>query len=857
MSEKFRHGGNYWQYAKKSGKNLEDILDFSANINPLGPPKWLRAIISSKIDLLTNYPDPDCSELTEKIAGKFSVEPNEIIVGNGSTEILYMLPRALKAKRALIVVPSYIDYEKAVNLAGMPVERFSLYDTNDFMLDLDSLASQLKGDELVFIGRPDNPIGSVVDAGALRELAHNKADTTFVVDEAFIDFVEGADSLIQDRPKNVIVLRSFTKIFAIPGLRLGCAVADAEVISALKKIQPPWSVNTLSQYVGAECLDDDEYVKNTQEYVRLEREALQKRISSISGLKVFDASANYLLVRIDKDGIGAKDLYDNMMKKGIAIRVCDNYDGLDGRFFRVAVKRSDENEKLVVALGEEFSVTSTASTKSKTISVMFQGTSSNAGKSVLTAAMCRILFQDGYSVAPFKAQNMSLNSYVTLDGKEMGRAQVVQAMACRMEPDVRMNPLLLKPSSDTGSQVILWGEPVANMSVKEYYKYKGEAFLKVKEAYDSLASEHDVIVLEGAGSPAEINLKRHDIVNMRMAQHASAPVFITGDIDLGGIFAAFVGTMELLEEWERKLVAGFIINRFRGDASLLKDALDYTKIHTNRSVIGVVPFIRDLGLPEEDSVEFKSGALDKERASDDCVEIAVIDLPHISNFTDFDALRGEPDVNIKIVRNISDLKRPDVIILPGSKNVIGDLKYLKERGFDEKIAELNKKGVETVGICGGFQILGDTINDPHNVESHEKKIDGLGLLPLSTTLDVKKTLVRVDAEHVDSGHKVHGYEIHHGRTDVRGATHLLRMADGSFAGATLKDERVWGTYMHGIFDADDFRRWFIDEHRARKGLSKIGKVVNVYDIDAALDRLADIVRKSLPIETIYKIMGLK
>ncbi len=346
---------------------------------------------------------------------------------------------------------------------------------------------------------------------------------------------------------------------------------------------------------------------------------------------------------------------------------------------RIAVRTAEENERLCHALQDALGVTRKSVGRRMKPAVMLQGTSSNAGKSIMAAAFCRILLQDGYSVAPFKAQNMSLNSYVTRDGGEMGRAQVVQAQACRIDPDVRMNPILLKPSSDTGAQVILMGKPVGNMDVNTYIRYKPEAFTAVKEAYDSLASEHDVIILEGAGSPAEVNLKHHDIVNMTMARYARSPVILVGDIDRGGVFASFIGTMEVLAEWERALVAGFVINRFRGDKSLLDDAINYVERYTGRPTFGVVPYLQDLGLPEEDSVTFKSGPKEETRPAGDVVEIALIDLPHISNFTDFDSLRLEPDVHLSIVREPRDMGHPDVVILPGSKNVIGDLDYLEER----------------------------------------------------------------------------------------------------------------------------------------------------------------------------------
>lgn len=488
--------------------------------------------------------------------------------------------------------------------------------------------------------------------------------------------------------------------------------------------------------------------------------------------------------------------------------------------------------------------------------LMFQGTSSSVGKSVLAAAMCRILLQDGVRVAPFKAQNISLNSFVTADGGEMGRAQVVQAQACRVEPDVRMNPVLLKPCAGMGCQVIVRGRPVSHVRI-DGVQYRTTAFEAATQCFDSLAAEHDAVVLEGAGSPAEVNLKDRDIVNMAMARHARAPVLLVGDIDRGGVFASFIGTMEVLDQWERDHIAGFVINRFRGDASLLGSALDYMLAHTGRPVLGVVPHIPDLGLPEEDSVEFASGARDAPRPGGDHVEIAVIDLPHIANFTDLDALRIEPDVHVRVVGAADTLGQPDAVVLPGSKNVIHDLDFLRQTGLADQLGQLVEAGRSlVVGICGGFQMLGTDIGDPHGVESANRTARGLGLLPGTTVLDPEKTLTRVDALHVVSGLDVRGYEIHHGRTDVPGLTPLVTRRDGETIGVGTPDGLVWGTYLHGLFDADPFRRWFIDQLRVRRGLAPLGRVVATYDLEPALDRLADTVRASLHMDTIYRLMGI-
>jgi cobyric acid synthase CobQ len=492
--------------------------------------------------------------------------------------------------------------------------------------------------------------------------------------------------------------------------------------------------------------------------------------------------------------------------------------------------------------------------RSKKPVIMFQGTSSNAGKSILTAALCRILIQDGFRVAPFKSQNMSLNSFVTRDAGEMGRAQVVQAQACRIEPDVRMNPILLKPNSDAGAQVIVLGKSVGNMNVEEYIHFKPEAFRVAQKAFDQLKEEYDAIVLEGAGSPAEVNLKSHDIVNMNMARYANAPVLLVGDIDRGGLFASFVGTMEVLAEWERNLVSGFLVNRFRGEESLLDDAIEYVRRHTGRPVLGVIPYVHSLGLPEEDSVTFKSMAVAEERRPQSGVEIAIIDLPHISNFTDFDALKNEPDVALRIVHSTGDLKAPDAIILPGSKNVIADLTYLRQSGVAQVITELSGTA-EIVGICGGYQMLGTEIADDLAIESSVCSAHGLGLLHLSTRMAAKKTLVCVTATHVDSRLPVRGYEIHHGESRSSNLQPTVLRSDGTVVGAGLG--RIWGTYLHGIFDADEFRRWFIDRLRERRGLIPLRKICAPYDLEPAFERLAAIVRKSLRIDEIYRLMGLR
>lgn len=853
-----KHGGNIMKLALAAGKSMQDILDFSANINPLGAPEWLRPLISSQIGSLVHYPDPQCTELRNAIADKFAISPGEVIAGNGSTEILYLLPRVLHASRAIIPVPSYLDYASAAELGGLQVEKMPLKEEAEFILNIPQLAKKLRGDEIVIVGRPNNPTGFFCDDNELRKLALDHPDTIFIVDESFINFIEGAQSLITNRPSNVIVLFSLTKFYAIPGLRLGFAVADRRIIDELYRIMPPWSVNTIAQAVGAAAVKDTAYAADSKKFVLEERQWLQNELSNIPGLKVYPGSANFLLVKINRKGKSAPQLAQAMLNDGIAIRVCDNFAGLDEQFFRVAVRTREENVRLCAALANSLGETPKVTVRKKTKCLMVQGTGSNAGKSIIVAALCRILLQDGLRIAPFKAQNMSLNSYVTRDGGEMGRAQVVQAQAAKIDPDVRMNPVLLKPNSDMGSQIIIRGKPVGNMDFQEYIDFKSRPFEAAKEDFESLAAEYDAVIMEGAGSPAEINLKKNDIVNMNMALYAQAPVLLVGDIDRGGVYASFIGTMEVLTEAERNLVAGFLVNRFRGQKKFLDAAHRYVLQHTGRPVLGVVPYLNNLGLPEEDSVSFKEGLIKDIVPDRDHVVVAVIDLPHISNFTDFDALNIEPDVRLRVVKNPADLGEPDAVILPGSKNVMGDLAFLKETGMDKRILELAaKKRTEIVGVCGGFQILGNQIEDPYGIESPDKATLGaLGLLSVSTYLSQDKTLKRIEAKHLLSGMSLTGYEIHHGLTAGDNLMSVVEGEDGKIIGLGTAEGNVWGTYLHGVFDADGFRRWFIDRLRVKRGLTACGQICAVYDLEPAFERLAAIVRESIDMAAIYKILGL-
>ncbi|WP_425524937.1 cobyric acid synthase [Paenibacillus dendritiformis] len=508
--------------------------------------------------------------------------------------------------------------------------------------------------------------------------------------------------------------------------------------------------------------------------------------------------------------------------------------------------------------------------------IMLQGTASDVGKSVVTTALCRIFKQDGYRVAPFKSQNMALNSYVTPDGKEIGRAQGVQAEACGIAATTDMNPVLLKPTKDMHSQVVVHGKPYKNLSARDYRSgFLPEAKRTVVEAVNRLRTAYDIVVMEGAGSPAEINLKQNDIVNMNMAAWAEAPVLLVADIDRGGVFASIVGTLELLEPHERERVQGFIINKFRGDVTLLQPGLDWLEERTGIPVIGVLPYADDLDIEAEDSValeQWKGKVL-----PENDLDIAVVGLPRISNFTDIDPLAAEPDVRIRYIRRPEELGTPDAIIIPGTKSTMADLQWMRENGLADALVSYAKDGVVT-GICGGYQMLGERLRDPYGAEDEAGAVmDGLGLLPMETVFAADKRTERVRGTVIASGLRgtpleacpMEGYEIHMGRSlptaaDIAAEPLLeLRAADEADAGCTNHDGllhpngRVMGTYLHGLFHNDAFRRGWLNRLRVAKGLASLPVELNfAAQREAAFDRLADRARSHLDMERIYRILRI-
>ncbi|MFZ0771798.1 MAG: cobyric acid synthase [Candidatus Sulfotelmatobacter sp.] len=505
---------------------------------------------------------------------------------------------------------------------------------------------------------------------------------------------------------------------------------------------------------------------------------------------------------------------------------------------------------------------------------MVLGTASHVGKSLLTAALCRIFAQQGHRVSPFKAQNMSLNSATTLEGLEIGRAQALQAEAAGIPATVHMNPILIKPTGDARSQIIVRGKIWDHLAAGDYHQSRVEELVPVvRESYELLAAQNDVIVLEGAGSPAEINLKAHDIVNMRMAELADARCLLVGDIDRGGVFASLLGTLELLDSAERARIRGFVINKFRGDVELLRPGVHSIEHRVGKPCLGVVPFLHQLMLDEEDSLGLplqRPVAWSTDSSASRELRIAVVCLPYLSNFTDFDPLLAEPCVSLRFCRTPEELGMADVVIIPGSKQTLADLEWMRARGLDHALREHAERGL-TIGLCGGMQMLGLEITDPHGMEGKGSTL-GFGILPIRTVMQRNKITVNAQGTLVGSSlfgervyvNTVHGYEIHIGQTTyLSGARPFATIQRKSATDQTLEDgctsddQRTLGTYLHGLFDEDTFRQEFL---RAARSFYKLAPAVHCCHWkehrEQALNRLAREVGRAMDLKTIFEWAGL-
>ncbi|OHD81834.1 MAG: cobyric acid synthase CobQ, partial [Spirochaetes bacterium RIFOXYC1_FULL_54_7] len=1005
------HGGDTAGLTAASGLPLRDILDASANINPLGPPDWLDAAFAEGRRASGRYPDPACRQLRAAASLALGIPADCLVFGNGADELMFALARALGRPGTrlsthastqpgsvhIIEAPSYASYRDAAldaagiqTVASMGTEPAvigtelwviparlppsvatqahlfsvatescpSLPTGNPVSTPLDStptdyqrwseaLAESPPG-SVLWIGAPNNPTGLMPEGypDIMVRLAQGFPDRFILCDEAFIEFVDGAEpggaGQSAARLPNLVVIQSMTKFWAVPGLRAGYVICHPQLAGRLRAALPNWPLNCVAEAFARRAFTDPAAGKRrdeTRRLIRSERARTAAALAALPCLDVRESAVNFYLVRVLPGGlaanltsiqpgiISAEALADAMATRGIGLRRCASFPDLGPAWLRIAVRRPDENDRIIQAMREilyGLATSDSASAPTRTTNeaesdnpgeaetesgagdipfdhlctngqiapapaplppssracdsasyaidipqatwaqsfipyhlrsfrpsrtqpyhsppnrppaLMIQGCSSGAGKSLITAAFCRIFRDKGYDVAPYKAQNMSLNSAVTMDGLELGRAQAVQAAACGLEPDVRMNPVLLKPESDRGSQIVLMGKPYAKRSAQEYYELHDHMKQTARDAYDSLAAEHQLMVLEGAGSPGEINLKSRDFVNMEAARHAGARVILVGDIDRGGVFASFIGHVATFAPDELDLLAGFLVNKFRGDPALLGDAFAMTEDRTGYPVLGCVPMVRGLVIADEDETVVKT-----QNRPDAAIRIAVPRLKRVSNFTDFDAFASEPDVAIIPVSRGDELAAGDwdAVIIPGTKSTMADLDWLRESGLAAAISSFAALGGAVTGICGGFQMLGDWMLDPDGVESATARVPGLGLLSLSSTFGRDKRLARVAATWLADGTPLKGYEIHHGMTGpsdracqvservtqpggsspVAVSPEAMKIVARSATGEPLGygAGRVWGSYIHGIFDADSFRRRFLNELRSRKGL---------------------------------------
>jgi cobyric acid synthase CobQ/L-threonine-O-3-phosphate decarboxylase len=915
MLERFGHGGDLTTAKEEFGLEPSAFADFSSNMNPLGPPAAVGEVLMDYAKRISAYPDPAVRRLSTKLALHHGIPEDCLLAGNGAAELIDLAVRVLSPVKAALAVPCFQEYGDALSKIGCELYEIPLKRSNQFRLTEDEVRIALaeSGASLYVLGSPNNPTGALVDPRLIEMILDSGASV--LVDEAFMDFVpdEKKWSVLQRvvGHERLIVTRSMTKFYSIPGIRLGYAAASPSIIQAMRRLQVPWSVNSLAQEIGVAMLDEGEFAQKTLSWLPDERKWLAKQLQN-RGLEVIDSDTNYLLLHLPENTeFDAQHLQREMGRRGVLIRNASRFSGLDSKSIRIAVKLRSHNLRLLEALDECFlgdmlsplaasqrpgdqkrpnrdSHIPDAAKPKLGATLMIQGTASDVGKSMVTTALCRIFMQDGYVTKPFKSQNMSLNAYVTLDGKEIGVAQGMQADACGIAATTDMNPILLKPSGEMASQVVVHGKPLGNLKAKAYREqYLPVAGAIVREALQRLRESSQIVVMEGAGSPAEINLKDRDIVNMNMAAWGDAPVILVSDIDRGGVFASIVGTLELLEPEERDRVCGFIINKFRGDIALLKPGLDWLEAKTGKPVLGVLPYLPQLGLEAEDSLSLNSANRGKAAlpgAWRKKLDIAVISLPTLSNFTDFDPLDAEEDVALRYVDKPEEWGEPDAVILPGCKNTFEALRWLRTQGLEEPLIRYVEDEGSVVGICGGYEMLGVRLIDPLGVESEASVMQALEIFPFETIFAAEKKTVRVEgsAKLTSKGesYPVSGYEIHMGElVMLSGAASLHKPfhvreavikrsnieAESANEESFIKEEglcsadgKVWGTFIHGIFHNDAFRRSWLNELRRLRNWPELPSALQFKSRrEQAFDRLAEHARNHLNLPLIYEIAGLR
>ena len=841
---KFIHGGEVEHYLDKYSIDLplSSIIDFSVNINFLTQNTDISRLIQFGSFEWKKYPLlSELNEAYKQLATYHNCTADNIFAANGATELFYILLSALGIKTAGALSPSYTGYEEVASKMDIPFSYLTKHET----------FSNLELPDIFFIGYPNNPDGSLCDHRELLELISQHPKTYFIIDESFIDFTREAFSFTSVLEyDNLIVVKSLTKFFSIAGVRLGVLFSNSKIVNLLKAKDYPWHLNSLSIELLKVCYKDRQFIKETIEETELCRKYLQGIVKRF-GLEVIgESKTNFILLKAE-DNL----LHKKLLREGIFTRVCSDFAELGEQYVRIAVREMNDIKKLESALERVFNLNSSPSPKSRAKAIMVVGTTSNAGKSIVTTAICRILSNRGMRVAPYKAQNMALNSFVTSDGKEIGRAQAVQAKSARVNPTTDMNPVLLKPIGNKQSQLIVNGIATENVTARDYYSKKSNLKFVAREAYERLASEYDWVVLEGAGSPAEINLMKYDFVNMAAAEYADASTILVADIDRGGVFASIVGTILLLPDNYRRLIKGIIINKFRGDSSLLDSGINDVEQITGIPVIGVLPYLKDLKIEEEDSLGLDARG---KTLAEALLNIKVVRLPMISNYTDFLPLEHIEGIELSYVTEVNELEGADIIIIPGTKNSCSDLEWLWDKGFAQEIIEQSSMDCMVIGICGGYQMLGAELSDLNGVEGKSNTVKGLGLLPIRTELQSSKELIQVELEtnsrfpYCEEGTKVTGYEIHCGETVESESSQFLSNSEATVSnhfGSISKGMNVWGTYVHGIFDSPNFLEQFINSILNKKNIAQKIDVKATNDC-SEFDRLAEHLEQNIDLSKI-------
>jgi len=810
------HGGDGRALARRLGLDPSDILDLSASLNPLAPDVGVLAL--RHLGELARYPDSDVA--TGALASVLGVEPERVLLTNGGAEAIALVAGQLGS--------GWVD-EPA----------FSLYRRH---------LAQVEPGAPRWVANPSSPMGELAPADA----------TAAVFDEAFWPLATGTWTR-RDFERGALVVGSLTKTFACPGLRLGYVVGDEATIERLRSRQASWSVGSLATAVLPALLEQADLASWAKTLAGLRSELV--RVLGRAGVSCRETEANWVLV--DAEGPA---LRERLARRGVLIRDLSSF-GLAG-WARVAVPDARGLERIERALlGSR-----TRPKRPLGAALMVCGTSSDAGKSLVVAGLCRAWRRRGIDVAPFKAQNMSLNSTVTAEGGEIARAQAAQAFAAGVEASVWMNPVLLKPTGERASQLVVLGRPEGTYSVGELTAAKKGLWPVVTDALERLREEHELVVLEGAGSPAEVNLLEGDLVNLRLADAASLPAILVADIERGGAFASLVGTYAVLPELLATHLRGFVLNRFRGEGTLLSSGLERVRSETGMHPVGVLPLLEGPFVDAEDSL----GLFGLERlarrfeAEGDLLDVAVVALPHIANFTDFEPLAASGRVALRLVDSGSALRQADLVVLPGSKATVEDLAWLRRTGLAEAIRSALDHGATLLGICAGAQMLGRWIDDP--VESGAGRVEGLGWLEVDTVFEPTKVTRLVDAGTTDGGLSVFGYEIHHGRVRGRGAPAWLVRTDGAEGAAPVgwaggvhgASERspvrpgaVLATTLHGLFEADGFREAFLDAVAKARGRRLGPARLRWSELrDRQVERLADAMEAHLDMAWLSALAGL-